>query len=60
MHLREGLRLQKVSGLQDVPERGEVVHDIGREQAANKPLLKTVFQVMMRFCLVHVKQQCCL
>ncbi|ONI11430.1 hypothetical protein PRUPE_4G106400 [Prunus persica] len=23
-------------------------HDIGREQAANKPLLKTVFQVMMR------------
>ncbi|XP_020272655.1 protein ROOT HAIR DEFECTIVE 3-like [Asparagus officinalis] len=26
-------------------------HDIGREQAANKPLLKTVFQVMMRlFC----------
>ncbi|KAJ0082460.1 hypothetical protein Patl1_11286 [Pistacia atlantica] len=22
-------------------------HDIGREQAANKPLLKTVFQVMM-------------
>ncbi|CAL9129163.1 unnamed protein product [Musa acuminata var. zebrina] len=23
-------------------------HDIGREQAANKPLLKTIFQVMMR------------
>jgi len=23
-------------------------HDIGREQAANKPFLKTVFQVMMR------------
>ncbi|MCH87157.1 ROOT HAIR defective 3 GTP-binding family protein, partial [Trifolium medium] len=23
-------------------------HDIGREQAANKPLLRTVFQVMMR------------
>ncbi|MQM09539.1 hypothetical protein Taro_042408 [Colocasia esculenta] len=23
-------------------------HDLGREQAANKPLLKTVFQVMMR------------
>ncbi|CAA3010879.1 Protein ROOT HAIR DEFECTIVE 3 [Olea europaea subsp. europaea] len=23
-------------------------HDIGREQAANKPLLKTVFQIMMR------------
>ncbi|KAE8656247.1 Acid phosphatase [Hibiscus syriacus] len=23
-------------------------HDIGREQAANKPLLKTVFQMMMR------------
>ncbi|XP_043705636.1 protein ROOT HAIR DEFECTIVE 3-like [Telopea speciosissima] len=23
-------------------------HDVGREQAANKPLLKTVFQVMMR------------
>ncbi|KAE8674199.1 hypothetical protein F3Y22_tig00111769pilonHSYRG00572 [Hibiscus syriacus] len=28
----------------DGRERGEVCHDIGREQAANKPLLKTVFQ----------------
>lgn len=27
-------------------------HDIGREQAANKPLLKTVFQVMMRLFTV--------
>ncbi|KAL6996332.1 Cell wall protein rhd3 [Sarracenia purpurea var. burkii] len=26
----------------------DICHDIGREQAANKPLLKTVFQVMMR------------
>uniref|UniRef100_A0A9I9EEQ1 Uncharacterized protein n=1 Tax=Cucumis melo TaxID=3656 RepID=A0A9I9EEQ1_CUCME len=28
-------------------------HDIGREQAANKPLLKTVFQVMMRLFSPH-------
>ncbi|XP_045804712.1 protein ROOT HAIR DEFECTIVE 3 homolog 2-like isoform X2 [Trifolium pratense] len=26
-------------------------HDIGREQAANKPLLRTVFQAMMHLCL---------
>ncbi|TYK30626.1 metal transporter Nramp1-like [Cucumis melo var. makuwa] len=28
-------------------------HDIGREQAANKPFLKTVFQVMMRLFSPH-------
>ncbi|PON67730.1 RHD3/Sey [Parasponia andersonii] len=28
-------------------------HDIGREHAANKPLLKTVFQVMMRLFSPH-------
>ncbi|KAL6502196.1 hypothetical protein OROHE_024789 [Orobanche hederae] len=28
-------------------------HDIGREQAANRPLLKTVFQVMMRLFSPH-------
>ncbi|CAA0332036.1 unnamed protein product [Arabidopsis thaliana] len=45
-----GLRPQKVSGLQDVPRAPMAeseerwCHDIGREQAANKPLLKTVFQ----------------
>ncbi|KAL0546712.1 hypothetical protein IC582_016624 [Cucumis melo] len=48
----------------DGRERGEVhcyalfgfhvwCHDIGREQAANKPLLKTVFQVMMRLFSPH-------
>lgn len=28
-------------------------HDIGREKSANRPLLKTGFQVMMRFFSTH-------
>ncbi|EXB75127.1 Protein ROOT HAIR DEFECTIVE 3-2-like protein [Morus notabilis] len=53
IHLQDDTTFEKQSALfalaiSDIVLINMWCHDIGREHAANKPLLKTVFQVMMR------------